>query len=92
MQGVSLRQIEAARVLLGWSPAQLAAAAGLEADGLASLSGSSSIAPIVRVVLENAGIQFLGEDGGGPGVRLRHAPGPRDEGLRPDQLNSENDG
>jgi hypothetical protein len=34
---------------------------------------------------------FLDADGGqGPGVRLRHA-GPPDEGLRPDQLTSDND-
>jgi hypothetical protein len=45
----------------------------------------------IRVALEDQGVIFLEADGrDGLGVRLRHS-GPPDEGLRPDQLTSDND-
>ena len=40
--------------------------------------------------LEAAGVVFVAENGEGAGVRLRKS-GPRDEGLRPEQLTTEND-
>jgi transcriptional regulator with XRE-family HTH domain len=75
---VSIRQIKAARALLAWSQEQLADAAGvsiptikrLEAqDG--PLGGRSGTAEKIRTTLENAGVHFVKENGGGPGVRLR---------------------
>ena len=75
---VSIRQIKAARSLLAWSQADLAQASGvseptikrLEAtDG--ELGGRQSTASAIRQTLEDAGVEFIDENGGGPGVRLR---------------------
>jgi DNA-binding XRE family transcriptional regulator len=74
---VSIRQIKAARALLAWSQEQLAAAANvsiptikrLEAqDG--PLGGRSRTRIKIRLALENAGVEFIDENGG-RGVRLR---------------------
>lgn len=75
---VSIRQVKAARALLDWSQTELANAAGvsvptikrLEAeDGY--LGGRSETARRIREALESGGIQFIEENGGGPGVRVR---------------------
>jgi len=75
---VSIRQIKAARALLAWSQEELAAAAHvsiptikrLEArDG--PLGGRSETGNRIRRALEVAGVEFINENGGGPGVRLR---------------------
>jgi transcriptional regulator with XRE-family HTH domain len=75
---VSIRQIKAARALLGWSQEQLASAANvsiptikrLEAqDG--HLGGRTDTGDKIGTALEKAGIEFIEENGGGPGVRLR---------------------
>ena len=75
---VSIRQIKAARALLAWSQDDLAAAADvsiptikrLEAqDG--PLGGRSETGKKMISALESAGVEFLNENGGGPGVRLR---------------------
>ena len=79
---VSIRQIKAARALLAWSQEELATAAEisvptikrLEAnDGL--LGGRAETGDRIRTALEAAGIEFIAENGGGPGVRLRKRPG-----------------
>jgi predicted transcriptional regulator len=75
---VSIRQIKAARALLEWSQEDLSLAARvsvptikrLEAqNGL--LGGRRETVSRIRVAIEKAGIQFIEENGGGPGVRLR---------------------
>ena len=75
---VSIRQIKAARALLAWSQDDLAAAAEvsiptikrLEAqDG--PLGGRSETGKKMISALESAGVEFLNENDGGPGVRLR---------------------
>jgi len=75
---VSIRQIKAARALLSWSQEELSAAAEvsiptikrLEAlDG--PLGGRSQTGLKIRAALEAAGVEFIDENGGGPGVRLR---------------------
>ena len=75
---VSIRQLKAARALLAWSQEELAAAADvsiptikrLEAqDG--PLGGRSETGVKIRMALEKAGVEFIDENGGGPGVRLR---------------------
>jgi transcriptional regulator with XRE-family HTH domain len=96
---VTSRQCRAARILLQWSPAELAAAANIEIGALEELEadGDSSdweVLEKVAAALERAGIVFI-EDGGsspsgGPGLRFR-LPLIRDEGLRPEQLTTEND-
>jgi predicted transcriptional regulator len=75
---VSVRQIKAARALLAWSQEELATAAKvsiptikrLEAtDG--PLGGRSDTVEKIRAALMLAGVEFIDEDGGGTGVRLR---------------------
>ncbi|WP_375780213.1 helix-turn-helix domain-containing protein [Bradyrhizobium sp. ma5] len=75
---VSIRQIKAARALLNWSQEQLAVAAGisiptvkrLEAqDG--QLGGREGTATKILNSMRAAGVEFIDENGGGPGVRLR---------------------
>jgi DNA-binding XRE family transcriptional regulator len=75
---VSIRQVKAARALLAWSQEELAAAAEvsiptikrLEAhDG--ALGGRHETGTKIRLALERAGVEFIDENGGGPGVRLR---------------------
>ena len=75
---VSIRQIKAARALLGWSQETLADSATvsvptikrLEAvDGM--LGGRNETAEKIRSALEAAGVEFIDENGGGPGARLR---------------------
>jgi predicted transcriptional regulator len=80
---VSIRQIKAARALLGWSQDDLAKAAEvsiptikrLEAvDGL--LGGRGETAERIISAIRSAGVEFIDENGGGQGVRLRK-PGRR---------------
>jgi transcriptional regulator with XRE-family HTH domain len=75
---VSIRQIKAARALLGWTQDQLAAAAKvstptikrLEArDG--PLGGRDQTGEKICLALQVAGVEFINENGGGSGVRLR---------------------
>lgn len=75
---VSIRQVKAARALLAWSQEELAKAAKvsvptvkrLEAhDG--PLGGRVETVEKIRTALEAAGIEFIDENGGGAGVRLR---------------------
>jgi transcriptional regulator with XRE-family HTH domain len=75
---VSIRQVKAARALLAWSQEELADAASvsvptikrLEArDG--PLTGRAETVGKIEAALEAAGIEFIDENGGGPGVRLQ---------------------
>ncbi|KAB0266970.1 helix-turn-helix domain-containing protein [Microvirga brassicacearum] len=100
-QKVSVRQLKAARALLGWSQADLARSSGvseptikrLEA-GDGALGGRSDTGDKLQDALQRAGIVFFFENEasqrGGPGVRVKSSH--TDEGLRPEQLTSENDG
>jgi hypothetical protein len=71
-------QIRAARALLKWSAADLARACALGIntvrraelfDGATSLTMANELT--LRRTFEAAGIEFIDENGGGPGVRLR---------------------
>lgn len=75
---VSIRQVKAARALLGWSQEELARAAEvsiptikrLEAnDG--QIGGRSETGEKIREALQRAGVVFIDENGGGAGVRLQ---------------------
>ena len=77
-------QIRAARALLRWSAAELAREAALGiatikraevADGETSMTMANDLA--VRRVLEAAGVEFIDDNGGGPGVRLRQRRRPK---------------
>jgi len=71
-------QIRAARALLRWSAVDLARQSRLGvntirraevADERTSLTAANELA--IRSALESAGVEFIDENGGGPGVRLR---------------------
>jgi transcriptional regulator with XRE-family HTH domain len=70
-------QIRAARALIGWSQTDVATAAGLsvptvkraEADEGIRVSEDAMLA--IANALKKAGVEFIEENGGGAGVRLR---------------------
>jgi transcriptional regulator with XRE-family HTH domain len=88
-------QIRAARALMGLSQAEVAERAGISvptikrAEADRGIRVSADVMASIRRALEKAGVIFVEEDGEGAGVRLRKTR--RDEGLRPDQLTTEND-
>jgi transcriptional regulator with XRE-family HTH domain len=77
---IGIEQLRAARALLGWSQTQLADRAGLslptvkrvEAESGPRVSDAARYA--LQRALESGGIEFIDENGGGPGVRLRKRP------------------
>src|SRR5882724_5944534 len=77
-------QLRAARALLRWSAEDLARESNLGvttirraelAEGETSMTVANDLA--VRRALEAAGVEFIDEDGGGPGVRLRQRRRPK---------------
>jgi hypothetical protein len=77
-------QIRAARALLRWRAEDLAreSTVGVATIRRAELTEyeTSMTAPndlSVRRALEAAGVEFIDENGGGPGVRLRHRQRPK---------------
>ncbi len=71
-------QFRAARGLLRWSQAKLADASGVALSTIKRMEGSEHMVRghaenvwKVQRALEDAGIIFIDENGGGPGVRLR---------------------
>jgi transcriptional regulator with XRE-family HTH domain len=76
---ISIEQIRAARGLLGWSQTQLAEAAGRSLPTIKRMEREDSDGPVVsddvrqdvQKALERAGVEFIPENGGGAGVRLK---------------------
>jgi transcriptional regulator with XRE-family HTH domain len=74
---ITVEQLRAARGLLGWSQSDLADRAGLSLPTVKRLEGgfgpsvSDDARKKIKRALESAGIEFIDENGGGPGVRLR---------------------
>ena len=75
---LTIRQIKAARALLGWSQEELAQYSSVSMPTIARLEstdgpigGRADTAQKIRASLEKAGIEFIEENGGGLGVRLR---------------------
>lgn len=72
-------QCRAARALLDWSQQQLADAAGVGVVTVRQFEGSAAeprraTLAAIHGALHGAGVQFIPENGGGAGVRLK-APG-----------------
>jgi transcriptional regulator with XRE-family HTH domain len=74
---ITIEQLRAARGLLGWSQSELASRAGLSLPTVKRLEASfgprvsdDARAKLQRA-LEGAGVEFIYENGGGPGVRLK---------------------
>ena len=77
-------KIRAARALLRWSAEDLARASTLGVttirradltEAQTSMTTANDLA--VRRALEAAGVDFIDDNGGGPGVRLRQRPRPK---------------
>jgi predicted transcriptional regulator len=74
---VSIRQVKAARALLGWSQDDLAKHSGVSAPTVKRLEaaegdigGRAETGEALVTALQDAGVEFIAENGGGPGVRL----------------------
>jgi predicted transcriptional regulator len=75
---ITTRQVKAARALLGWSQGDLAKWSGISEPTIArlesaegELGGREATGAKIKKAIVNAGIEFIDENGGGPGVRLR---------------------
>jgi hypothetical protein len=90
-------QMRAARALVRWTADDLAQKANVgvttvrraEANDGPSVMLANNLAA-VKGALEAAGVEFIEEDGGGPGVRLKK-PG-KAQSIPVDKLNLQNDG
>ena len=76
---VTPAQCRAARGLLDWSQQDLASQAGVGIVTVRQLEAGvneprRSTLEVVRQAFERAGVEFIDENGGGPGVRMRKLP------------------
>ena len=78
IEKISIRQVKAARALLAWSQSDLATASGISIPTVArletgdgTLGGRDTTVDSIRAALEAGGVEFLAENGGGAGVRLK---------------------
>ena len=74
-------QSRAARGLLDWSQQRLADGATLGLSTIRDFEKGRRIPypnnlTAIRTALESAGVEFIAENGGGPGVRLRKPDSP----------------
>ena len=83
---ITIRQVKAARSLLGWSQEHLARNANVSIPTIkrlesqeGTLGGRADTVKKIGIALERAGIVFIDENGGGAGVRLRKR---RDKGPK----------
>ncbi len=79
---ITVAQLRAARGLLGWNQSELAEVSGLALSTIKRMEGSEGLLRgtaknvwKVQRALDDAGVIFIDEDGGGPGVRLRKRRG-----------------
>ncbi len=75
---ITAEQIRAARALLRWSAQDLANRSGIGFRTIQRFESESGIPGsrsknlmTIRKVFENAGVVFIDQNGGGPGVRLK---------------------
>lgn len=73
---VTSAQIRMARAALNWTVRDLAEAAGIHRNTVTNIevgryAGDPKTILVIEKVLRRAGVEFIDEDGGGPGVRLR---------------------
>jgi transcriptional regulator with XRE-family HTH domain len=71
-------QLKMARAAVGWGVRELAKKAGVTANTVTRIENGAdakqSTMDRLQRALEAAGIEFIQENGGGPGVRLRKRP------------------
>jgi len=77
---ITIRQVKAARALLGWSQADLAKRSGVSEPTIArlesmdgNLGGRQETGLKIQHAIEAAGIEFIEDNGGGEGVRFRRS-------------------
>lgn len=80
-------QVRMARAALSWTVRDLADATGLHRNTITNIetgryAGDELSLGTIEAVLKRAGIEFVDENGGGPGVRLRKRQPKRGLGLR----------
>src|SRR5215218_3087146 len=92
-------QLRAARALVRWNVDDLAESSRVAPDTIVQAETEDGPVPVAAadaralcMALTKAGVEFIPEDSAGVGVRFAKRRGKVDEGLRPDQLNSDNDG
>ncbi|MFC3205169.1 helix-turn-helix domain-containing protein [Aquamicrobium soli] len=70
-------QIKMARAALGWGVRELAEKSGVTANTVSRIENGAdaklSTMNALQAAFEAAGIEFIPENGGGPGVRLKSA-------------------
>ena len=75
---VTSAQLRAARGLLNWTVRDLAEKAGVHRNTVTRIETDATSAghaiETIRSALEAAGVEFIPENGGGAGVRLRKKP------------------
>jgi transcriptional regulator with XRE-family HTH domain len=93
---ITSEQIRAARALLRWEQRDLAGASKVSLPSIkrlettpGPLAAQERTIEALRAALEAAGVEFIPENGGGPGVRLRKAHSA--DSVPIEQLTSEND-
>jgi transcriptional regulator with XRE-family HTH domain len=73
---VTSAQLRMARAALNWTVRDLAEATGLHRNTITNIevgryTGDPKSLELIERVLKKAGVEFIDENGGGPGVRLR---------------------
>ncbi len=73
---VTSAQVRMARAALNWTVRELAEATGLHRNTITNIevgryAGDPISISLIETVLRRAGVEFISENGGGPGVRLR---------------------
>jgi transcriptional regulator with XRE-family HTH domain len=73
---VTSAQVRMARGALNWTVRALAEAAGVHRNTITNIEteryvGDPETLAAIENVLKRAGVEFIDENGGGPGVRLR---------------------
>ena len=71
-----------ARAALNWTVRELAEATGLHRNTITNIEvgrygGDEKSMRLIEAVLKKAGVEFIDEHGGGPGVRLRKLQGKK---------------
>ena len=88
VESITPAQCRAARALLGINQPKLAQESGLGLSTIVDFEKmrrnvSDEAVEAIRVALQRIGVEFIDENGGGPGVRLRkRQPGWHDEAAR----------
>jgi transcriptional regulator with XRE-family HTH domain len=74
---INVTQCKMARAAVGWGVRDLAEAAKVSPDTVARFERGEELrertVDAIRAALEAAGVEFIDENGGGAGVRLRKA-------------------